>query len=221
MKKLEVRRDDDFISIQDAEGVTTNLGPLLAYLAPQPGENEADRYVRPLRPLTRFVVVFDPEGPVTTNADREKRRQVWVDRIMRALPGEMQTAVVREQVESLVAIRTWTKRGESFEFAHYTDRELARAIDKLDRRERKPERERLVKLVAQARARRKNLKILLKGFGKIELAEELWPLLERKLDRALSKQTERRIPVVPILDEATQMAHEFGRGNTVIALSST
>jgi hypothetical protein len=221
MKKLEVRTDDDFISIQDAEGVTTNLGPLLAYLAPQPGENEADRYVRPLRPLTRFLVVFDPEGPVTTDADREKRRQVWVDRIMRALPGAMQTAVVREQVESLVAIRTWTKRGESFEFAHFTDRELARAIDKLDRRERKPERERLVELIEQARAGRKNLKILLKGFGKIELAEELWPLLERKLDRALSKQTERRIPVVPILDEATQMAREFGRGNTVIALRST
>jgi uncharacterized membrane protein YheB (UPF0754 family) len=133
----------------------------------------------------------------------------------------MQTAVVREQVEMLVAIRTWTKRGESFEFAHFTDRELARAIDSLDRRERKPERERLVELVAQARAGRKNLKILLKGFGKIELAEELWPLLERKLDRALGQQTETRIPVVPILDEATQMAHQFGRGNTVIALSST
>jgi uncharacterized membrane protein YheB (UPF0754 family) len=140
---------------------------------------------------------------------------------MRALPGEMQTAVVREQVEILVAIRTWRKRSDSFEFAHFTDRELARAIDKLDRRERKPERERLVELVAQARAGRKNLKVLLKGFSKIELAEELWPVLERKLDRALSKQTETRIPVVPILDEATQMAHEFGRGNTVIALSST
>jgi hypothetical protein len=221
MKKLEVRTDNDFISIQDAEGVTTNLGPLLAYLAPQPGDNGTDRYMRPLRPLTRFLVVFDPEGPVTTDAEREKRRQVWVDRIMRALPGEKQTPVVREQVESLVAIRTWTRRGESFEFAHFTDRELARAIDKLDGRERKPERERLVELVAQARASRKNLNTLLKGFSKIELAEELWPLLERKLDRALSKQTETRIPVVPILDEATQMAYEFGRGNTVIALSFT
>lgn len=221
MKKLELRTEDDFISIQDAEGVTTNLGPLLAYLAPQPEENGADRYVRPLRPLTRFLVVFDPEGPVTTDVDREKRRQVWIDRIMRALPGEMQTPIVREQMEGLVVIRTWTKVGESFEFAHFTDRELARAIDKLDRRERKPGRKHLVKLLAQARAGRKNLKPLLKGFGKIELAEELWPLLERKLDRALSKQAEARIPVVPILDEATQMAHEFGRGNTVIALSST
>jgi hypothetical protein len=93
-------------------------------------------------------------------------------------------------MESLVAIRTWTKRGESFEFAHFTDRELARAIDKLDRRKHKPERERLLELVAQARVGRKNLKSLLRGFGKIELAEGLWPLLERKLDRALSKQTE-------------------------------
>jgi hypothetical protein len=51
-------------------------------------------------------------------------------------------------------------------------------------------------------------------------AEELWPLLKRKLDRSLARHTETRIPVVPIVDEATRMAHEFGRGNTVIALSS-
>jgi len=220
MEKLGVPPDDDFISVQDAEGVTTNLGPLLAYLAPQPGENERGRYVRPLRPLTRFLVVFDPEGPVATDADREERRRVWVERILRALPREMQTPIVREQVDKLVAIRTWNRRGESFEFAHFTDRQLARAIDKLDQRARKPTRDELIELVAQFRASGKNLKPLLKMSGKPELADELWPLLERKLDRALAKRTETRIPVVPVIDEAMRMAQEYGRGNTVIALTS-
>jgi hypothetical protein len=90
MSKLGISTDDDFISVQDAEGVTTNLGPLLAYLAPQPGdEREPGQYVRPLRPLTRFLIVFDPERPVASDADREARRQLWVERIMRALPREM------------------------------------------------------------------------------------------------------------------------------------
>jgi hypothetical protein len=220
MEKLGVPADDDFISVQDSEGVTTNLGPLLAYLAPQPGEEESGRYVRPLRPLTRFLIVFDPEGPVATDADREERRHVWVERIMRALPREMQTQIVREQVDNLIAIRTWNRRGESFEFAHFTDRQLARAIDKLDHRPRKPSCEKLVELVTQFRANKTNLKPLLKGSGKPELAEQLWPLLERKLDRALAKRTETRIPVVPVIDEATRMAQEYGRGNTVIALTS-
>lgn len=90
--------------------------------------------MRPLRPLTRFLVVFDPEGPVASDADREARRQVWVERVMRVLPREIQTPVVRESADRLVDIRTWTRRGESFEYAHFTDRQIARAIDSLDHR---------------------------------------------------------------------------------------
>jgi predicted ATP-dependent endonuclease of OLD family len=221
MRKLELRTDDEFISVQDAEGVRTNLGPLLAYLAPQPGEIESDRYVRPLRPLTRFLIVFDPEGPVATEEEREERRQVWVERVMRALPQQMQTNVVREQMDQLVAIRTWNRKGESFEFAHFTDRELARAIDNLDQRPQKPPHDELIKLVARARSERWNLKSLLHGSGKVDLADELWPVLERKLERALGRKTETRIAAVPIIDEATRLAQQFARGNTVIALQPT
>ena len=77
----------------------------------------------------------------------------------------------------------------------------------------------LIAISAQFRAGRKNLKPLLKMSGKPELADELWPLLERKLDRALAKRTETRIPVVPVIDEAMRMAQEYRRGNTVIALT--
>jgi hypothetical protein len=218
MEILGIPTDSDFISVQDAEGVTTNLGPLLAYLAPQPSDEENEHYIHPLRPLTRFLVVLDPEGPVTTQADREERRQMWVDRIMRAMPQEMQSLVVREQIEHLVTIRTWNKRGDSFEFAHFTDLQIARAIDKLDGRTRKPTRDRLVKFVADARAGKKNLDNLLHGFGKVQLADALWTVLERKVGFALERETPTRIPVVSVAEEAVQMAQEYGRGNTVIAL---
>jgi hypothetical protein len=140
----------------------------------------------------------------------------WVERILRALRREMQTPIVREQVDKLVAIRTWNRRGESFEFAHFTDRQLARAIDKLDQRARKPTRDELIELVAQFRASGKNLKPLIKMSGKPELADELWPPLERKLDRALAKRTETRIPAVPVIDEATRMAQEYGRADIAV-----
>lgn len=39
MQRLGLPTDEDFISVHDAEGVTTNLGPLLAYLA----RNQATR----------------------------------------------------------------------------------------------------------------------------------------------------------------------------------
>ncbi|MBA3736656.1 MAG: hypothetical protein H0W90_15945 [Actinobacteria bacterium] len=219
METLGISTDEDFISIQDAEGVTTNLNPLLAYLAPQPGEEREGDYFLPRRPLTRFLIVFDPEGPAATEASREKRRQDWVDRIMRAMPRELQTPVVREAMDTLVAIRTWNERGESFEYAHFSEEELARAIDALDTRERKPTYVDLLDLVHKARAENWNLKKLLHGSGKAELADALWPLVESRIDAAIAGQSEDEIPVVRIVYEAEALAYEYGRGNTVIGLT--
>jgi hypothetical protein len=221
MELLGVSTDEDFISIQDAEGVTTNLNPLLAYLAPQPGEDRAEgEYFLPQRPLSRFLIVFDPEGPAATEAAREKRRNEWVDRIMRAMPPELHTSVVREAMDTLVAIRTWNERGESFEYAHFSDEDLASEIDCLDTRERKATYGDLLKLVRKARAENWNLKKLLHGSGKAELADRLWPLLQHRIEAALMTQAEAEIPIVKIVYEAEALAYEYGRGNTVIGLAS-
>jgi hypothetical protein len=165
------------------------------------------------------LIVFDPEGPAATEAAREKRRTEWVDRIMRAMPRELQTPVVREAMDTLVAIRTWNERGESFEYAHFSDEDLAREIDGLDIRERKPTYDDLLELVRRARAENWNLKKLLHGSGKAQLADALWPLLESRIEAALTTQRETEIPVVKILYEAEALADEYGRGNTVIGLT--
>jgi hypothetical protein len=220
MEVLGVSTDEDFIAILDAEGVSTNLNALLAYLAPQPGgEREGTEYFLPARPLTRFLIVFDPEGPAATEGQREKKRKNWVDRIMRAMPRELQTTTVREAMDTLVAIRTWNERGESFEYAHFSDEELAQAIDSLDTRERKPTYEDLVERLDVARAENWNLKKLLHGPGKADLASALWPVLERKMEVGLTQELGDEIPVVRVIYEAEAMAHEYGRGNTVIGLT--
>jgi hypothetical protein len=218
MGLFDITTDDDFISIQNAEGVKRDLSPLVAFVAPRVEEEEGERYLKLLRPPTRVLVVFDPEGPFTSADTREERRKVWVNRIQRTLPAEHRTLIISRQIDQLVHVATWNRRGESFEFAHFTDRELAKAILATRRRGQPPTLDRMTQHVAAHRRRRGNLKTLLKGDSKLALADELWPALERKIDRARRANTVTRVPVVRVLDEALALANELPRRNLVLAL---
>jgi hypothetical protein len=179
MKHFAIRTDEDFISIQNAEGVRTGLGPLISYaIAPRTEPEENGRYLRLLRPPTRLLVVTDAEPPMTT-------------------------------------AETWDGKGQSFEFAHFTDREIARAIDRLDQSPRKPPVADRTRYVAKVRARGGNLKSVLSGISKVALADALWLVLERKVERAEQYGTEARIPLVRVIDRATELAHHRRR-NIVI-----
>lgn len=72
---------------------------------------------------------------------------------MRALPKEQNTALMREAVSGLVHLEVWKHNGDSFEFAQFTDREIAKAIDSCDQRSRRPALGRLTSLVAETRRR--------------------------------------------------------------------
>ena len=224
MEVFGLRTDEDFIAFQEAAGVRRDLTPLVAYLGPRLGERRENRYIELVRPPTRILVVLDAEGPVQTRAQREKKRQKWVDRLMQTLPSELQrdevrSPVIREQLDLLVDVATWNARGDSFEFAHFTDRQLTTTIDRIDDRDRKPSFGRLLELVAQTRARRGNLNELLHGPSKLDLADALWPILERRLVRGRGAgSSSRRVPIVRVLDHALELAHEFGRGSIVLAL---
>jgi hypothetical protein len=214
---FDLSTDEDFISIQSAEGVTTNLNSLFSYIAPRVKPDEAGRYLAPTRPLTRALVVYDPEGPVADTPGREKRRATWVGRILFTLPSEYRSDTVRKQLEQLVEVTTWNGLGESLEYAHFTDRQLAVGILQLPEHGRGRTLLEMTELVRKHRARRGNLKDLAKG-SKVGLAEALWPVLEGKIQRAVSRGTETRIPVVAVVDRAVALAHEYPRQNVVIGL---
>jgi hypothetical protein len=219
LSQLVVNTDEDVISVQNATGVGTDLGPLMAFLAPRVVKDEHDdRHLNLARPATRILVVFDPERPVADEEAREHRRQTWVDRVLRAMPREHQTAAVREQIDLLVKVTTWNRRKESFEFAHFTDRQLARAITQLPSRRRRPTMDQMTGHVAATRKRRGNLEDLIPGGSKTDLADLLWPVLERRITQGIARETESRIPIVRILDEAVALAYEFPRQGLVIRL---
>ncbi len=218
MAHFGVRLDREFIAIENAKGVGRDLSALVAYaVAPPTERDEEGKYLRPLRPLTRLLVVVDAEGKYATEAGREGRRQVWVERVLATLPLEDRTAAVRESVEHLVAVETWDRKGQSFEFANFTDRQIALASEKVDRRTTLSSAQRTT-MAASIRASRGNLAPLLGRGSKVDLADSLWAVLEEKIKASKQRGTEARIPIVRVLDRALGLAHELPRKNVVIPL---
>jgi hypothetical protein len=219
LQHVLIDMSEDVISIQNAVGVGADLGALMGFVAPRVIENKVEpRYLDLVRPATRVLVVFDAERPVADDAAREKRRQKWVDRILRAMPVEHRTETVRSQVDLLVSATTWNSKGESFEFAHFTDLQIARAIVSLPGHRRQPNVDAVRRRVAQTRENHANLKRLIPRGSKIRLAEALWPVLDDRIGRAIKKGSERGIPIVRVLDEAVALAYEFPRRGLVIGL---
>jgi hypothetical protein len=217
---FDIRTHPDYIAIVDREGVGTDITPLIAFAAAPRTELDPDEQdLRLVRPPTRILVVTDAEGPMATPRDRERKRSNWVDRLVRTLPRGDRTETAREALDVLVHVESWGRRGASFEFAHFTDRELAKALASL---EEEPSRLALsdrTSRVASVRAAGGNLKVLLpEGRSKLELADALWPLLEAKIRRAERRGTEASIPIVRVLDRATDLAREFPRGALLIPL---
>jgi hypothetical protein len=223
MQQLGISTDDDFIAVEDAVGADRDLSPLVAYaVAPRvvraSRAETGGRYVRLERPPTRLFVIFDAENAFATATARRERRDKWTNRLMQALPRDLRTPVVARQIRPFVTVATWTRTGTSFEYAHFTDREIATAAAALDRRPRQPTLEKRIQLVAKLRAQRGNLDEMLGPISKVALAEKIWPVLEAKIERALERGTERRIPIVRAVHRAYRLATEYPRRNLVIAL---
>jgi hypothetical protein len=221
MAMLGVRTDPEFIALHDREGVTKNLSALIAYaVAPRVERDEGGRYLRLERPLTRVLVVNDAEGPMATTAQRERRRRAWVDRMLRTLPRQERTPAVVDSIGRLVFVDTWRRNGASFELAHFTDRQLAAAILAVNPRVRRCGLAGTTTAVGNVRATRGNLDSVLGQASKVELADALWPVLERKVERARRLGTAERIPIVRIVNRAVDLARELPRRNVVIPLDA-
>lgn len=78
------------------------------------------------RPPTHFLVAVDAEDKFVTKDSCEKQRKNWVEQIYKAIPRDDRTPNLRTDLSSLVSVETWD--AQSFEFAHFTDKEIASGI---------------------------------------------------------------------------------------------
>jgi hypothetical protein len=82
-----------------------------------------------------------------------------------------------------------------FEFAHFTDRQLADALLKLSPIPYREGRDALIARIARERASKKpNVDRVWPRAGiknlKVSMANEMWPLLERRMEQALTRGTQ-------------------------------
>ncbi|MGC1184263.1 MAG: hypothetical protein WBA31_03810 [Candidatus Dormiibacterota bacterium] len=173
-------------------------------VAPQLGEDAGD-FVLLTRPPTRVLVAVDPEKKYATRSVRDRERDKIVRRLHESLPVPYRSAQSLRDLSSLVKVTTWGS--VPWEFANFTDRELARSImacvalppSERSVRRRSPN----VELVCVTWPRK---------FRKIELAEALWPCLQRKVVRYRSAAAHSRIPALRVATSALELARGTNRG---------
>ena len=190
-------------------GVGRDLTKLAAFAsAPLIDRQQADAWLV-VKPPTRLMVVVDPDPPFDTSEKVEAERQKILDEI---------TAVVRSQgvdpmpadIDSFVTISTWG--ASCFEFAHFTNTELADALFETHPNCGGLDHSQLVSALDAHRSAGQDIKAAWNSWrprvSKTELAKNLWPTLESKLDSAAADD---KHPVPPVAKALLAAYREAGR----------
>ena len=199
MELMSVPLRRSYIELFIIGGVKKNLALLASYIVtPQLGQPVGEGWMLE-RPPTHLFLVLDPDRPLQGAAERAAERKTWVDQIYKGLPAENRTDSMRRDIDWLVRFETWDDQAQTFEFANFTDEEIADAILKVYQGTSKIPRERLIAQVHAERAnpKRKNIEKLWGPWNepwpdKISVAEALWPTLEIKIRDAVSRCWSRR-----------------------------
>jgi hypothetical protein len=238
MKQLGIPSQTGFIELFKGGGVNQHYALLASYVS-TPKLGEAVRSGLLLRrPPTRFLIAFDPESSFATPEKCEGRRRSCVNNICDAIPKEYRTEKLREDIDSLVYIQTWNDRLESFEFAHFTDGELAEALLAAYQGEERHSLLDLAERIGNMRVKEQaqtvpemvqrpgNIEHIWKGWtgthrqlpSKIKLAEALWPALEAKIENAISDDKLKEIPVARVLIHAVELAQALPRRSVMLRI---
>ncbi len=219
MKLLEIELDRNWIEIVDFGGSTKDL-TLLARHAAEPllGKDYGDS-VRLDRPYTRFLVLVDAENKYRTVADRHRQRKSLLDSLSKNLPPKLRRDLYSYALRArTVEIRTWGRL--PFEFAHFTDAQLADALLQLARTPHPGGRAALIAQINQERFSSSpdigDIRWPGRGpISKLSLADKTWPLLEARIQRAIQRG-HRGPPIMQAVLRAYEMASSSVRSTTVL-----
>jgi len=121
----------DGVELVNLRGVGNDVSVLARYAgAPRLAEELQDSILL-RRPLAHIAVIADPEGKYETPEKRAAVKARLVDDLVCSLPERYRTPALREDMANLVTVDTWGGLGGPFEFAHFTDEELADALIEL------------------------------------------------------------------------------------------
>lgn len=206
LSMMGVNESAGLIQLVDLRGVDGDIRLLARSVAVPRLDTEGPIKGRILRPLTALFVAADGEHGYATKEQCERKRQEVVDELMTCLPKLYRTTGMRKDLEYLVRIRHWGVN-QTFEFAHFSDRELATAIQAAAKQSA-PSFDKIVEAVHQQRLHQRRLENVWKGWlpprpSKPRLADLLWHVLEEKL---LDPHRAKQLPLVDVLKDVIDLA---------------
>ena len=197
LKHFKVEEKSDLIQLVNLRSIDRDIR-LLAHTAAVP-RIDPNGYVgaRVLHPLTALVVAVDPENKYATPALCAQRKAEMIDEIIQSVDQSVDLKALRSELEIIVQVRTWSRW--TFEYEHFTDRELAQAVRRLVKGAAPP----LPELQAMIRTKREYQQNIEKVWArwtvkpaKPDIARELIPTMIRKVDRG------KVVPLVEAINEA-------------------
>lgn len=209
MEQLGVVWDRNRIEIVDFEG-TLDLSLLARYAIEPLLGRDFGSGVALDRPLTRFLIMADAENNFESAADRRRLRKVLLASLTKNVPKDLRADYyVNTKRGRMVEIWTWGKQ-RPFEFAHFTDRQLADAMLSIAKVPYPHRYERLVNGLHMQRTRCPAPDVEevcwpRSGLRKPDLADALWPVLEAKINRAIQRG-QKGPPVMQACTRAYEMA---------------
>ncbi|HVF05269.1 MAG TPA: hypothetical protein VNA20_10540 [Frankiaceae bacterium] len=199
--------DANLVRLVDLDGVDHDLALLARAVAVPRLDFTGDRLATARSPLVGLIVAVDPESRYKTCEQQAKHRANMIATVLKSLPKHARTDTMRDNIDHLIDLRTWGEH--SFEFAHFTDLQLARALRRLAGRAAPPLAE-LRAALADYRDRHRNLDKLWADWParitKPDLAATLWPILRR---RATSRSRQPLPPIVDVVAQAVALAHQL------------
>jgi hypothetical protein len=205
------------IRVRTLHGTRRDLTLLADELArPLAGAPARSNWLTLRQPPTRLLVAVDPEEKYATPALSAQQHRKLIDRVDQTLRfGGI--AVDRADLEALVEVRTWGT--DPFEFAHFTDDELAQAALAQRRPGHQVTVQDLAAALHQIRTTTKKLDLidaaLRNHLDKVELADALWPVLKTKIEACAATGDFSDVPVAAAVWRAAELARQPRRNVAV------
>jgi hypothetical protein len=176
-----------------------------------------------IKPPTRLFIAVDPEGKFAPNKIDKTRRDI-LNEIKAVVKAQGVRTANPAELEELVEVRTWSE--SCYEFAHFTNEELADGIEDVHHGRSGWSRDELVDALAFWRDREQDIKRVWESgrwdeqqhkptgkwayeVPKPELAEALWPTLEAKIDRCRTDAAAPVPPIVAVVLDAYHLAQRW------------
>lgn len=166
---------------------------------------------RLIKPYTKLFVAVDPDAPFTTPDKVASERAKILNEIKDVLKAQGVEHPNPAELDHLVEIRTWD--APCYEFAHFTDEELADGIMAVHYTINGLTREELIESLARSRSRGKDVKEVWSRWeyqvSKVKLAEALWPTLLEKIRFCMTNKHAPVPPLAAVINDAYHVALQW------------